>query len=430
MLLPLELPPPDNVFKAPYHLTCLSSEESEFAAFDIPAATTPILQSPSDLLRFGILWPALRELHVHGQLIPLIQERRAQIEGQKEHWRYKIEQKKAELPDFYGTIQSTLDLGKIVSIQTGYGGAYFVYDHDDQPVFVLKAVDEDIFTLNNKKLRSSPFIDQKYRVRPNIPLYRSAQTEALAYECAVLMNIEHVTPKAAILIVENPGFYDLSEQLDPEEQKIFTDLTGAARKEKLCSVQEFVTDSVEMAQVVQEWMKIHEEFQEIGMLFDADDYEDLCIFLWTIYETDGHGGNCLAYVKRRDGENQPIYGLKKIDNGLCFPEANAFFRNYLIELPNSHYPLSERAKQLILGIPVETISKKMIDYEMGDCLPAFHERMDVLKELALRPHLTLYDIDLRLKLLDFPKGKQLALSNLSRKILERLIEQEDGSFYE
>lgn len=301
----------------------------------------------SDRAGFGFLWDEIHSLK-ETELSELISSRRKEIDEQKEHWKNGV--------SFFEY------RGPLISIQKGNGGAYLLLDESRDKYFVVKPVDEDIFCLNNRKRAASPFNDSEHRVCPAIPLYRSAQAEALSYEAACLMDMEAATPKTFMGIMFSADFFDLVDK-------------AAAEREKLCSIQDYLEGTEDLCELVERWIASEISEEEMESLIEQSDFEDLNIFIWTIFDNDGHADNLRAY---------PIgngkYGLKKIDNGLAWPEKNSGLFNFLSLLPNGNSPLSEKAKDKIRKIPIAEIIERLHTYEMDACVDAYVERMDLLKQ--------------------------------------------------
>jgi hypothetical protein len=372
---------------------------------------------------FGVFLKELERLEKEGLFLAVIKERRDEMERQKEHWRSCIEkQKKGKDQDFYLAIDSIISEGKLIPNSSGCGSAYFLVDGVGIPRYVVKPVDEDIFCLNNRKELGSIFNDTEHRVRDGIPLYRSAQTDAFCWELALLAGLEAATPKAVIGIIKDDGFYDLTHWIDEEQKEKFIEQTGFPDREKLASIQEYIPDSQDLIELLHEFYKEGLSDEEIAARFDQKDFEEVCMFLWLSYDNDGHGGNFHTFVKRIDEDGKKMYGIKKIDNGLSFPEENTQYVNILAWVPNAIRPISSDLKQKIADLPVEMILKRMDDYELYSCKDAFRERVEIIKKLSLREGITIGEIELRLTFLSYDKGKELALSLMTtQEILDLLL---------
>ncbi len=377
----------------------------------------------TNTFRFGVFLKELERLKEEGLFLSTIKERRDEIEKQKEHWRpYIEEQKKGETQDFYSAIDTMIIQGKLIPNPSGCGSAYFLADGAGIPRYVVKPVDEDIFCLNNRKEFGSIFNDFEHRARDGIPLYRSAQTDAFCSEIASLSGLGGTTPKAVMGIVKDDGLYDFTTWIDGKNREKFTEQTGFPDREKLASIQEYIPNSQDLIELLHAFYKEGLSDEEISSRFDQKDFEEVCMFLWLSYDNDGHGGNFLTFVKRTDENGKKIYGIKKIDNGLSFPEKNTQYTNILAWIPNAIQPISPKLKQKIAQLPMEPILNRMDDYELFSCKDAFKERVEIIKELAQREGITIGEIDLRLTFLSYNGGKTLALSPMTtQEILDLLL---------
>ena len=191
--------------------------------------------------------------------------------------------------------------------------------------------------------------------------------------------------------------------------------------EKLCSVQEYVPNSIVMLDKIYEWIQKGDEDLMRNSIC-PEDFEDANLFVWTTYDTDAHPGNFLFYPKEIKKDELIVYGIKKIDNGLSFPEKNTTFTNFLMYFDSANDPLSDRIKEKIKEIPIEEIAKKMQELELAiPAISAFVERIHVLQELAKRPGISTYEINLRFMLLSLDNGVVLALGNQNISEIEILI---------
>ncbi len=382
-------------------------------------STTPLAV---DTLHFGAFLQQLEQCKEQGRLYEMIKERRLELMEQKEHWRPFVQEEQKKDHEFYADFQKELETGKLIPSPVGNGGAYFLVDPCDQPRYVVKFVEEDIFCLNNAKEYGSPFHDREHRVRDEIPLYRSAQTEAFCCEVASLAGIAHTTPKTVMGILFEAVSYDCGDWLEENLKMQFLQTTGRPDPEKLCSIQEFIPEAKHLTELLHEYYVAKLSDAEIAAHFDQSEFEEICLLLWLCYDTDAHGGNFLTYVKRVEANGKNVYGIKKIDNGLAFPEKNSEYFNILTWMPNSLLPLSEELKQKIFQLPIETLLRRMDDYELSNCKEAFMQRVEVLQTLAERDDITLAEVDIRLNFLSKEGGGKLALCALStREILNLLI---------
>lgn len=394
---------------------------------EIIAANTDnsIFDTPSSLLdtfHFGMFSYQLTKLKEAGHLLTAIKERRHELQIQKEHWLPFIEvMKHGEDREFYSRVESVLKEGRLISNPAGLGGSYFVVNAQG-PCYLIKPVDHDIFCLNNPKEFGSPFHDEEHRARDDIPLYRSAQTDAFCWEVAQLADLQETTPKTVMGIFHDENFYDFSSWLDEDMSAPLIQKTGIPDKEKLCSVQEFIPDSRDLNDLLHQFYAEELTDEEIAGCFDQKDFEEVCMFLWLCGDTDAHSSNFLTYVKRIEETGKKIYGIKKIDNGLSFPEKNTQYINILAWAPNAVMPISTELKQKIALVPMEKIQMRMDAYELTNCKEAFNERVKVLKDLSLREGITIGEIDLRLSLLSRKGGREAALSSMTtQEVLDLII---------
>ncbi len=291
---------------------------------------------------------------------------REKLASQKEHWASFIqEMNPPHFPPYY----------QIIPNKNGCGSSYFVIDGEGIPRYVLKVVDEDIFCLNNQKGFASYELGDL--VRDGIPLYRSAQTDALAYETACLIGVESITPRAWMGIYSSRNFFDITDHLRSEEYEKFIALTGEPSKEKLCSLQEFIHGARDLGEVYYDY-----EAEGKPFILDQEDLENVNLFLWTTYDTDAHIFNLMVYPKGKDLEGNIIWGLQKVDNGLCFPEKNTGFRNALAYIEQSAKQISSTLREKIANIPVEEICDRIKKYEMDAVIPAFRERIEKLQSFV------------------------------------------------
>jgi len=373
--------------------------------------------SSSDHLHFGRLWKQIKLLEKQDLLLEMIAKRKKEIAALKEHWRSKVENfKSGTEAHFYQEIEECITQGKIVVSSKGYVAAYFLLDANDHPRFVIKPIDEDILCLNNRKNYASPFNDSRFRVRYDIPLYRSAQAEALSYAVAREIGLAHMTPKTVISIISHENFFDISDPLEADEKAFFLQHVGSPDKEKLCSIQEYIPNMTQLFELVHEWIDHDVSDQAIEDSINQKDFEDAIILIWSTYDTDAHAGN--IHVKL---DSPSVYSLKKFDNGLTFPEKNTHLFNALSCIPNCLHPLSPHAQQKVRDIPVATIVELMKEYEMDEAIEAFLERMGILKTLNECEKMTIYEIDLRLRALELSYGKDIALSEISIEELEAQV---------
>ncbi len=328
-----------------------------------------------------------------------LRERVSGIYKQIEQYRPRIERAK-QRDSFYSRIEREsvldgrgsylVDPERLHLILEGLSGSYFLVDADQKNKFVVKPIDEDCSCMNNPKRRATLFLESQ--IRKDMPLYCSSLKEALTYEIAQNISVTSISPKTALAILESSRFSYLIDRVDFHRLDRCLEC-GPFPREKLCSVQEFVEDSKSLFQVLEDLQQRYaENSEEFANRFDQAQFEDLNLLIWTTYDTDAHSGNILVYVLGLDAEGNEIYGFKKIDNGLAFPEKNWQLRNALGYLPNSKRPFSDRGREKVRAIDVEILAEKMKSYGLDGAIPALYERMSLLKELVERPNITIDEI--------------------------------------
>ncbi len=355
----------------------------------------PDPQLSFDFWSFGSYWELVKSAYqTLGNLYEAIKEKIETLFETRESFRPKIERNEILESLALETREDgtyLIDPENLKRIKKGISGSYFLNDAKGNPRFVVKPVDEDAGCLNNPKGYATPF--DMSPIRSNMPLYLSAFRESAAYEIAEAIGVGSIAPKTQLAILESWSFSDFSEKVSQNEIDCFMEQVGPASREKLCSVQEFVPNSKSLFEALHELQAMDLSDEEIGARFDQTDFEDANILLWTTYDTDGHSGNFLCYPKGSDSFGNEILGIKKIDNGLAFPDQNKQLRNHLKNLPNAKLPLSESAKAKIAAIDIDDIAERLEKYNLGSTVEAFRERMAKLKKFAQKPGITIKQIN-------------------------------------
>ncbi|NGX37661.1 MAG: hypothetical protein K1000chlam2_00820 [Chlamydiae bacterium] len=394
-----------------FFLVPLQARETTLYCEDIPPLYTP---HASDTLKFGRLWQQIKRLEEKGLLFEMIHERREEIFTIKNHWKEKI----SSLGEvkFLEDLHIHLSKGTLKASNQGCGAAYFLFDEENIPKYVIKPFDEDILCLNNHKQFASPYSTKAFRVRDHIPLYRSAQAEALSFAAATLLELQHLTPSTYLAIISHDHFFDLSDRLDASENAHLLQKLGPPDREKFCSVQSYIEGIENLYHLVEGWLANNLSEKNILALVDQEDFENLFLLIWILYDTDAHAGNLYATQ-----DENGIYHILKIDNGLTFPEKNCHLLNALYFFPQAKRSLSPQLRETIQHLPIKKIADKILFFELGDALSAFYERVEVLQQIACKKDYSLREIDLRLRALELPQGRELALGDLSLDELENLI---------
>lgn len=338
-------------------------------------------------------------LFTNENLFQIIDQKTQEIEQIKNHWKEKISYEEDLI--FYHTVQRLFFYGVVKPIEEK-GSTYTLYDEDHTPRFIIKPFDESIFCLNNRKYFAPYYNNKSFRVRESIPLYRSSQTEALAFEVASFLGFSHLTPKTHLMVLSHNNFcFALQTQ------------SG----EKLCCVQEFLPG----LQTFQDFRESARKDAEIFACIDFEEFENLYILIWCLYDTDAHTEN--IYVKKNtNGKFQFI----KLDNGLCFPTKNTQFLNTLYLLPQAKSPLSNRVKEILKKIPVQHIIDRIIYYELEDTINAFQKRVSLLQQLIQVEKITFRQIDFYLRFMEYPSTtEKQSFKNFSSEDLPLLDQKPD-----
>jgi hypothetical protein len=284
-----------------------------------------------------------------------------------------------------------IDSSRLIPIYKGVSGSYFLTDENGRTIGIVKPLDEDCGCLNNPKSYATPF--SMSPIRDNMPLYLSSLREALASQIANSANLGNVVPKTVLAVLESDRFSYLIDRISPSEMSRYLAECGPDLKEKLCSVQEFVPNAKTLFEARHDLQMAGLSDEEIANRFDQRDFEDANILIWTTYDTDAHAGNILVYAKGTDAIGNEILGLKKIDNGLAFPDKNRQLHNSLSNLPNARRPLSEEGRAKIAALDPDALSAQLEAYGLSSAVPALRERIAYLKELSQKPDITLHQIN-------------------------------------
>jgi hypothetical protein len=366
-------------------------EEEEISTAEAPVAK-------EDFLHFGREWPKISAELSTEDLFALIEARKKEILEQMETM-HPIAQ--MEPLAFQEEVYALFETGSLKPSKLGGGGVYFLCDAIVTPHFVIKPADEAILCLNNSKHRASPYNDKDHRLREYLPLYQSPPTEAAVYLLASECGIASCTPETHLMVLSSPQFYDISDR--------FENGTRVIDREKLCSVQRFIPNSIDLNQAMHEWFEAGlEETQPLPI--DQDDYEEVLLLLWLIFDGDGHSSNFRIYFKGLNENGEAYYGIKKIDNGLSLPESNCYLLNYLGYLANARKAPSQHLLEIIKNLDEDRCIAIMDYYRLSYAKEAFLERVEILKEITQRPSITLEEINLRFEILCLPNGKEHALS--------------------
>ncbi len=350
---------------------------SSYEPEEIIGLSTGLEPLKEDLWSFGHFWDqVLKRFSSVEELYETFRDLQKQIQEIKERYRPLS----FSFPDF----QIEPNLQKSIS------GSYFLIDGDGNKRFLIKPLDEEAGCLHSEGF-ATPFTSSP--VRSNIPLYLSPMREVLASIVAETIGADTVVPKTVLGVFESDQFHDFSNGVSLGELRRYMDHCGPAQREKLCSAQEFVPNSKSLFEAIHEFEMDGLTDDEIEARFDQRNFEDANILIWTTYDIDGHSGNFLVYSKGGDQIGNEILGLKKIDNGLAFPNKNQQLRNSLSYLPNAKNELSKEGKEKILAMNVAVLAGQFEMMGLQSAVPALKERISILKELARKPGITIKEIN-------------------------------------
>lgn len=335
-------------------------------------------------LEFVLEWSegGFKDLHERVMAI------RTKIGEIKDSWRTFIEETmRSKQYAIYDELASYGDNLTLVRGGFGAGACYYLIDNEGIPQFVIKPFDEDIMAMNNAKGFFGLDIPLEEGGLWGVPRYMSHQIDMMASDLAMMLGVGEITPETAMVIIDDTDgtFFDLVKNVEGGELiEELRAMLGSPDGEKLCSIQRFVPNARELFEVRHELMQEGYRGSELAQFFDQDDFEQAMFFMMVSGELDGHEGNILAYVKRIGEDGKPIYGLRKIDNGLTFPELRTSVFTTLFFYENANQPFSKEMVSKILRADEEEIVKRMKELGLSDdAAEALKWRVQKLKEGAL-----------------------------------------------
>lgn len=328
---------------------------------------------------------------------------------------------KAELADvdspFISGLKDTISSGGSVDLfKGGTGGTYLVKGASGERLFIIKPYDEGPLALNNPRSKATPWNDREkgHIINPNFSLYGSVYAEKTAYEMAEMLGLEGTLPECRLGIIENENFSLITDgmNLDDKENKDVASELNLLTKEKLCSVQTFVSNATDLKSKLEEWKTEGLSDDSIRSKIDEKSYEQANLMVWLTYDNDGNYENFLLTPSADDPQK---LSFQKIDNALTFPESNSFFKNQLEYLPSRTNVLSDEGKAKIASIPVDQIVQKMAENKQSvKSIEAFKERVGLLQDIAKKEGVTVEEVNLRMELLGskIPKGMHPPITNV------------------
>lgn len=367
------------------------SQEPLFEKIELPEEEFLV----SDRWGFGSCWDEVKDhFETVESLYEAVRDKLNSIWEIRENARPQIgtnQQLQALASEIFENGTYAIASDRMIPVEHGISGTYILTDSEGTPRFVVKPIDEEAGCLHNPKGLAAPFDSNP--MRRYLPLYLSSFRDAAVWEIANAIGTGSVTPKTTLAVLQSDSFFDFSEQVAQHELARWIEQTGPASREKLCSIQEFIPDAQSLFTSLIELQRMDLSDEEIAKRFDSRDFEDANILLWTTYDLDGHSGNFLCYPKEFDSLGNEILGIKKIDNGMAFPDRNKEFRNHLKYLPNAHLPLSEEGREKILAIDVEALSATLEKKHLDSAIPALRKRIEELKQIASEPGITIKQIN-------------------------------------
>jgi len=372
-----------------------------------------------------------------------IKKRRKEIKGIRDYWENKMPLLPS-LDTFREKALTTLkNGGQLKRASGGFGAAYFLSAAASPPVAsaavsskvpdaapstplcIVKPLDEDALHLNSAKV-ASPLDGKRkeLRVRMHIPLYQTVQSEVLAYKMAELANLK-ITPPTEMVIIESDSFHDILDNTKEMKDERILNLCGEPDKKKLCSIQQFIPNSQELVEFLQDFQKnkivsknktLEQAYAILEEMIEQQDVEDCVLFCWLIGETDGNGGNFRVYEGMNES-GQKKFRMEKVDNGLAFPDKNKGLSHCLDELPHLGKFLSDRGKKRILNWDVEAFATLMTTYgKSPEAVDAFKNRIACLrKEIEKNEKVTLKELDSAINKLSESKGRTSAEAQVEEK---------------
>lgn len=352
------------------------------------------------------IWNKIRKYHTIQTLYQAIEACYKEIRIEIETYRLFIETaKKTEA--LYQQIQELafevtekgtykIDASRLNLIGQGISGSYFLKDQDGKIVFVVKPIDEDIGCLHNSKGFCSPYVEEDF-FRDGMTLYRSSLRETLTSEIAQMIGIESVAPKTVLGLLESEAFSFHFDKVAESEKKRYLEICGEIPREKLCSVQEFIPDSLTLFEMQQKLIVLGISDEEMIKRTDMVEFEKTNLLIWIAGDTDSHSSNILVYPKDTDELGNEIYGFKKIDSGLAYPKINGQLINDLESLPHAKQPLSNDSKAIIAALDEELLAVELKKFNLETSISAMKERVAALKQAALEDGITIQEVNQKIK---------------------------------
>ncbi len=376
--------------------------------------------APQDIASQAVSEVTSQEISIHDKwanpafakgrsLVDDIKRARGKIEEIKTIYR----QVDAETPPtaMRENVHRLLKTGTMRHVDGGKGGVYFLCDEEGKPKYVIKPNDEALLAIHNPKTLASPFLDEDDACAPvqGVLIYEAAQNAELAYRAAGLFGLQEITPHTEIMILEHPFFHDI---LDGVQERSELEAAGAPVYEKVCTVQSFIEESVDIGSLLVEKMELTpeqikemlenepEKYEELQLKHTPQDisqvqYEKVALLSLLIGEKDGNAGNLICSTAVKEGEPRAI---QKIDNAASFPEDNEKLRSGLIwAIHNYRKSLSPETIKTIRNLDpasIQILKDLMIARGKSEASrAALDVRIAQLKEAVSEPSLTIEGLD-------------------------------------
>lgn len=295
---------------------------------------------------------------------------------------------------FHSRVHSLMKNGSLKPVPGGKSGVYFLCDAKGDRKFVVKPYDEDMLTLNNPKGFATPYHDADGMCRPKggIPMFSATKNEAMASAIARELGISRSTAKAQMMILTSDTFHDITDDIDADPEKI-AETYGLADKEKLCVVQEYISDCREVGDLLLEgsgkdqfaFMRMdHEartalEREILPKDIDQEMFEEGIILALVCGEADGNAGNFL--LSNKPDPQTHKRAVYKIDNAAAFTENNSSINTGVLWLLEcSEKPISNKARQMINNLDPDRIASLMKEQGYSDLsISEMQERIYMMK---------------------------------------------------
>ena len=306
--------------------------------------------------------------------------------------------------------------GRMKLMAGGMGAARKLSDSTGRS-YIIKANDEDILALNNPKGNASLKVSNP---RNFIEAGFEAQSSAMAYDIARSIGLPHVTPRTTLAVLTSNDFHDILDGAHEKNDPAFIETTGRPVKTKLCSVQDFVPNTVSLQEKIFDCQKEcvkaairtdHPDFSNDQVNAEADrqlqlnpdlkrDEAEMAIediicsqtdhqsFFETFFvsmllgENDGNPDN-IRLRENPDNPNGPLL-MFKVDNGLTFPYANTGISTWLVLFDAlMDKELTKTNIDFIKNIDSDTLVSKVAAMGRRDGVAsAFADRLLALKIVA------------------------------------------------